>query len=165
MGEVWTNIDHPLLAHETTCEHCNAARELLRTLQEITAQSRAAEQRAHADMHPSPGMRASVLAIARAGIRRARPVPVATTELETALISEQTLLVLVRAASDTVSGVRARCVSTTGLVGAEGAPIGPGQETRQVWITAPGSCGPRGGHPRRHCPRPPEDPCCYGPAP
>lgn len=137
--EVWANIDHPPIAHEASCEHCIAARDSLRTLQEITARSRAAEQRADEDpsedLHPSPRVRANVIAIARAEVRRARRVPVVTTELGPILISEQTLLALVRAAIDTVSGLRARHISTTGLVGVDGAPIGPGQGARVVRIT------------------------------
>ncbi|MDV5999552.1 hypothetical protein IUU84_08195 [Kocuria rhizophila] len=42
-----------------------------------------------------------------------------TTEYGPILISEQTLLALVRTAIDTVSGMRARRISTTGLAGAD----------------------------------------------
>lgn len=110
--QVWANIEHPPTAHEAGCEHCTAARDSLHTLQQMTAQSRAAEQHADQDpdeeLHPSARVRANVIAIARAEVRRARRIPVVTTEHGPILISEQTLLALIRAAIDSVPGMRAR---------------------------------------------------------
>lgn len=116
---VWANIDHLPTPHESTCEQCRAARISLSALHQFTARQRTAERTAEqtdGSYRPSARARERVLAIARSEVRRGRRIPVATTEHGPVLISEQTLLALIRAAADSVSGVRTRRISTTGLV-------------------------------------------------
>lgn len=137
---VWANIDHPPTSHEATCEQCRAARDSLRAVQELTIRYRRAEQQAQRHPNtadrPRPGVRSTVLAIARAEVRRGRRVPVATTEYGPILISEQTLLALVRAAIDMVPGVRARRISTTGLTSTDATDANPDGGTPELRITS-----------------------------
>lgn len=133
--QVWANITHPPTPHEIGCSQCQAARESLRTLNELTEEHREAERFAEttpeASQRPSARVHSTVLAIARAEVRRGRRIRVATTEYGPILISEQTLLALVRTAVDTVNGMRARRISASGLIdtqapftGAEGSNPG-----------------------------------------
>lgn len=137
--EVWANIDHPPTAHEAGCSQCRAARQSLHTLNELTEHYRGAERAAESDPDESqrPGTRVhpTVLAIARAEVRRGRRIPVTTTDYGPILISEQTLLALVRTAIDTVGGMRARRISTTGLTDIDAASPDPGDTDPGVRIT------------------------------
>ncbi|OMH27636.1 hypothetical protein BKD30_03035 [Tersicoccus phoenicis] len=122
VDDVWADLERPADAHEQTCPHCTAARHALRELHRLTATYRDTERQADTDpdeaMHPSSRVRANVMAIARAEVRRSRQIPVAVTEHGPIRVGEQTLLALVRHAIDSTEGVRARRLHvTTGSTG------------------------------------------------
>lgn len=125
IDDVWENISRAPMNHERQCEQCQSARESLLGVQQLTRRYRGAEERAQhhpePEERPSPGVRSRLLAVARAEVRRGRLIPVAATARGPILISEQTLLVLVRTAVDTIPGVRARRIETSGLVRARDA--------------------------------------------
>lgn len=134
---VWANMSDPPTPHEVSCEQCRAARGSLRALQQFTSHYREAEYRAQeqpeAVDRPSPTVRSTVMAIARAEVRRGRRIPIATTDLGPILISEQALLALVRVTLDSVDGMRARRVSTTGIL--DTFPVRSEETDREVRIS------------------------------
>lgn len=113
IDEVWATIDQPPTAHQASCEQCTAARGSLQHLQALTAGYHALEEQGDESLRPRSHVRAGILAVARAEVRKGRRIPVMTTELGPVLVSEQALLALIRLAADSVPGVRARRIVIT----------------------------------------------------
>ena len=111
VDDVWDRIDAPPTAHEQSCEFCTEARGRLARLAEATAELRLNDDQDPA-MQIGVGVKSAIMQIARTEIRRSRILPLqrpAHHEGEPRLaISEQAVTAVIRAAADTVPGLRAR---------------------------------------------------------
>lgn len=116
IDQVWANIENPPDAHESTCPDCSDARSRLDRLADATRDLRAADL-ADADLVPRRAVKANIMQIARAEVRRGRRLPLLRGEdpangaLE---ISEQAIAAVARATADRIPGIHARrCVVTS----------------------------------------------------
>lgn len=111
VDQVWENIDLPPDAHEASCPDCRAARERLGVLAGATRDLAEADRDDPA-MTPTSKVKANIMEVARAEVRRGRLLPlrqdgnrVGDPSLR---VSEQAVAAVVRAAADRVAGVHAR---------------------------------------------------------
>lgn len=111
VDDVWDHAAWPADAHELTCPFCTDARARLVRLSAATEQLKHHDQ-TNADLQISTSVKTAIMNIARAEVRRARHIPLeqppAGQVASPLLISEQAVAAVVRAAADTVRGVRAR---------------------------------------------------------
>lgn len=111
IDEVWDHIDQPPTAHEATCSFCSDARAGLGRLSVATAELKSSDA-ANAELQIGSAVKAAIMRIARAEVRRARRLPLEqppADQIAAALtVSEQAVAAVVRGAADAVAGVRAR---------------------------------------------------------
>ncbi len=111
LDDVWDHADQPPDAHEATCPFCTEARAALVRLSAATEQLKHHDE-TNPDLQISTTVKTAVMNIARAEVRRTRQIPLEQPppgHVNAALrISEQAVAAVVRAAADTVTGVRAR---------------------------------------------------------
>ncbi|WP_104165957.1 Asp23/Gls24 family envelope stress response protein [Arthrobacter sp. SX1312] len=124
IDDVWESIDRPASIHERTCRDCQSARAALEHLEAVTRSMRDRD-RSDPALRPSRRVRAAILMVARAEIRRSRRVPLGTTPRGTIDISEQALTGLIRFAASTLPGVRARRCTIAGTREPQTSPAGP----------------------------------------
>lgn len=117
IDDVWETMDAPVSAHERHCPDCRAARSSLEPLFTATHELRIRDNN-DADLKPRASVKASIMDIARAEVRRGRQLPLhqpSADQLGSDLtgpdltISEQAVTSVIRAVGDTtVNDVRAR---------------------------------------------------------
>lgn len=112
VDQVWIDFENPPTPHEQGCVYCQAARRSLDNLTAATQTLRTADD-SNPDLQPSASMTANVMKIARAEVRRARPIPLDEARPEanadiTLTISEQAIATVIRHIADTTEGAEAR---------------------------------------------------------
>lgn len=111
LDDVWDHVGDPPDAHERSCEYCQDARAALAPLASTTADLRNQEE-TDEDFRIGPRVKAAVIEIARAEVRRSRRLPLEQPETEDIeidlTISEQVVAGVVRNAADRDRLVRAR---------------------------------------------------------
>ncbi len=109
--DVWEHADQPPNAHEAGCGFCTDARAGLARLTAATDELKRHDD-ADPDLRIGATVKTAIMGIAHAEVRRTRRIPLEQTppdQVEAPLtISEQAITTVVRAAADTVPGVRAR---------------------------------------------------------
>jgi hypothetical protein len=111
--QIWQRLDEIEAgrtdAHERDCPYCQATRESLTVLRDVT------RELAEETEVPSLDLTGRIMAAVRAEVRRHDLLPLSTPEPGAVLVSAQAVAAVLRFAADGVHGVRARrCrVSTT----------------------------------------------------
>lgn len=109
--DVWDHVDSPPDRHELTCADCQDARGSLGTLASATRELTAADA-ADPTLQTSPEVLDSIVAIARAEVRRGRRIPLHQPRpdhpVQHLLVSEQTIAGVVRHVSDLIPGLETR---------------------------------------------------------
>lgn len=108
IDDIWAGIEAPPTAYQRSCPQCQAARESLGSLSAVVSTYHREEDSDDESMRPSSRVRENILAVARSEVRRSRRTLVAVNELGPVFISEQALVELIRVATDSTEGVRAR---------------------------------------------------------
>lgn len=154
VDEVWENIDLPPDAHEADCPDCRAARERLGVLAGAT-RDLAERDRDDPTMAPTSRVKANIMDVARAEVRRGKLLPLRQDANhhgdQTLRISEQAIAAMVRAGADQVPGVQARRCRVS-LIGADEStetappsspgPVGPWHPAEvRVWLSVSVSAG------------------------
>lgn len=100
--DVWNDVEaRRTSSHDATCEHCATARGSLHQLAEATRALLADPA------EPPPGLLDRIMAAVRADLRRTETLPL-PSDLGPADISEPAVAAVLRYATDSVAGVRAR---------------------------------------------------------
>lgn len=111
IDQVWEHIEDPPDGHESRCSDCQQARQSLAELNEATSSLRLDDE-SDPDLAPPPSIKASIMDLARAEVRRGSRLPLrlpAFADLPVELtISEQTVAGVVRFAADRIAGLHAR---------------------------------------------------------
>lgn len=108
IDDVWARADQPPDEHERGCPHCQRARASLADLTAATAALRADDEQ---HLHPGPRVKAAVMSLVRAQVRRSQPIPLAVPAPGSAAeltISEQAVLAVIWTAADATPGIRVR---------------------------------------------------------
>lgn len=109
IDEVWAHGDEPPNDHESTCPHCQVARQSLSDLHNATDRL-LSEDLADPSLHLAEELLNKVSAIARSEVRRGARVPLVPggTSSPTLTISEQAIATVIRHTSDQIPGVETR---------------------------------------------------------
>ena len=111
IDQVWEHIEDAPDAHEAGCPDCQQARRSLAELDEATSSLRLHDE-SDPDLAPPPGIKVSIMDLAKAEVRRGSRLPLRPPthdDLPAELtISEQTVAGVVRFAADRISGLHAR---------------------------------------------------------
>ncbi len=119
IDDLWASIELPPGEHELTCAQCQGARLSLGVLVSLTRDLQRSSGLS-ADYRPGASVKAAVMRVARAEVRRGRRISVVADRLGRVEISEQTVSAVIRFAADGVVGVHARRCSVASV--AESGP-------------------------------------------
>lgn len=107
IDQLWATMDRSPTDHEQHCEPCTTAKDRLRYLSEAMQALRENDLN-NPVMKPRPGLTNTIMAVARAEIRRSKRILLQNTPIGVIDISEQALSALIRQAAATVPGIHSR---------------------------------------------------------
>jgi|GEM_PF-2968132 len=131
LDDIWDNLGRPPDEHEAGCPDCLAARASLGGLAALVEDVRSTEAEIP-ELQPTERVHRTVLAVARAEVRRGRTIlmphgegstePEAEAESDELTVSEQAIAEIVRRAADPAPEFRIRRVRVTSAESAEAPP-------------------------------------------
>lgn len=107
IDQVWAGMGKPPTGHEAQCEQCQAARARLQKLDDATRAMRETDEH-DPRLTPRAGLSGTIMAVARAEVRRGKSLGLRTNQIGSTEISEQALGSLVRSAAAAVPGIHSR---------------------------------------------------------